>query len=75
MLLPKGVRNANLEALRDPQFCHFKVAPLRRTWVAPLGRSLTPSKGLKVKYMELKDTSSNISPHNDHESRCIFFLL
>ena len=41
MLLRKGVKNANLEALRDPQFCHFKVAPLRRTWVAPLGRSST----------------------------------
>ena len=41
MLLRKGVKNANLVALRDPQFCHFKLAPLRRTWVAPLGRSLT----------------------------------
>ena len=41
MLLRKGVKNANLEALRDPQICHFKVAPLPRTWVAPLGRSLT----------------------------------
>jgi hypothetical protein len=41
MLLRKGVKNANLNALRDPQFCHCKVAPLRRTWVAPLGRSST----------------------------------
>lgn len=41
MLLRKGVKNANLVALRDPQFCHFKLAPLRRTWVAPLGRSST----------------------------------
>ena len=31
MLLRKGVKNANLKALRDPQFCHFKVAPLRRS--------------------------------------------
>ena len=43
ILLRKGVKNANLKALRDPWFCHFKVAPLDRTWVAPLGRSSTSS--------------------------------
>jgi hypothetical protein len=48
MLLRKEVKNANLEALRDPQFCHFKVAPLRRTWVAPLGRSLTNSADIII---------------------------
>ena len=66
MLLRKGVKNANLIALRDPQFCHFKVAPLRRTWVAPLGRSSTRA-GVYDKFVQKRITAlADIRNNADH---------
>jgi len=33
----KGVKNCSLKPVRKPLFCLYEMAPLRRSWVAPLG--------------------------------------